>query len=399
MCVKAIVSIVFLLLINTLGINAQSLENLRQEKEKAAQEIQYTNKLLSEAQKDEKASLNKVRLLNNNINQRNNLISSYNSEIKVIQGFIGDNLMVVEMLNEDLVLIKNEYAEMIRLAYKNRSAYDKIFFFLSSESFNQAYKRNLYLKQYTDFRKKQSETLDAIQSILKEKAKDLEEQTQAKERVLAQKVEENEKLAAEKNQQSAYIKSLQTKQRTLRQKLRNQRRVEQQLAQEIQKIIEEEARKSAKSGGSGFALTPEQKLVGDNFAQNKSRIPWPLERGIITEHFGVHKHPVLKNITIENNGVDISTDEGAKARAVFQGEVSRVFGITGGNMAVIIRHGSYLSVYSNLEEVTVKKGDLVFAKQFIGSVFTDKKDGNKTVLKFQIWLENKKLDPENWIAR
>ena len=369
---------------------AQSLQELRNEKEKASKEILYTNQLLNEAQKDEKASLNKLRLLNNNISQRNLLIASINSEIKVIQGLVADNQMVVEQLNNDLKLIKEEYAKMIRLAYKNRSSYDKILFLLSSEDFNQAYKRHLYLKQYTDFRKKQSATLDAIQSVLKEKVSDLEKQNKLKEEVLSQKVEENKKLSAEKQQQNSYVKSLQTKQKSLRQTLRDQRKIEQQLADAIQKIIEEEIEKK---GGSGFALTPEQKLIGDSFEQNKKRIPWPLERGIITGHFGVHKHPVLKNITIENNGIDINTQEGSKARAVFQGEVSRVFGITGGNMAVIIRHGSYLSVYSNLKEVTVKKGDLVFAKQYIGTVFTDKNDGNKTILKFQIWLENKKTQP------
>ncbi len=391
--------VIILFLIFTQFLCAQSLDELRLQRNKASKEIQYTNNLLSQAKKDEKASLNKLRLISNRIKQRNNLISSINSEINVLQEFIDDNRMVVKLLGEDLVKIKEEYAQMIRMAYKSRSTYDKILFLLSSEDFNQAYKRNLYLKQYADFRKNQSETLKAVQAILEEKAKGLEKQTDQKEQFINQKREENQKFLSEKQEQGKYIQNLKSKQRSLRQKLRNQRRVEQQLADAIQKIIEEEARKASKAGKTGFALTPEQKLIGDNFEQNKSRIPWPLERGIITEKFGVHKHPVLKNITIENNGIDITTQERAKARAVFKGEVSRVFGITGGNMAVIIRHGSYLSVYSNLQEVTVKKGDLVSAKQNIGTVYSDKKDGNKTILKFQIWRENKKLNPENWIAR
>jgi murein DD-endopeptidase MepM/ murein hydrolase activator NlpD len=146
-------------------------------------------------------------------------------------------------------------------------------------------------------------------------------------------------------------------------------------------------------------LTPEQQLTGNNFEQNKTRLPWPVARGIVTDPFGVHPHPVLKNITIRNNGIDITTEPGAFARSVFDGEVSRIFAITGGNMAVIIRHGSFLTVYSNLSVVVVKKADKVTTKQEIGTIYTDTGDGNKTTLKFQVWKENQKLNPEEWIAR
>ena len=128
-------------------------------------------------------------------------------------------------------------------------------------------------------------------------------------------------------------------------------------------------------------------------------MPWPVERGVITEHFGINQHPVLTNVQTRNNGVSIATEAGSKVRAIFNGEVSRVFGITGGNTAVIIRHGKYLSVYSNLREVIVKKGDKVATKQTIGTVYTDTDDDNKSILKFQIWLENQKLNPEEWIGR
>ena len=139
-------------------------------------------------------------------------------------------------------------------------------------------------------------------------------------------------------------------------------------------------------------------MIGNNFLQNKKRLPWPVEKGIITEHFGIHQHPVLTNVQIRNNGINIATNAGSKVRSVFEGEVSRVFGITGGNTAVIIRHGEYLTVYSNLSEVIVKKGDKINTKQEIGTVYTDLED-QKTILKFQIWKENQKLDPEEWIGR
>jgi murein DD-endopeptidase MepM/ murein hydrolase activator NlpD len=146
-------------------------------------------------------------------------------------------------------------------------------------------------------------------------------------------------------------------------------------------------------------MTPEEKLASGQFEQNKRHLPWPVERGVITDHFGVHDHPVLKNIVVHNNGVDISTVQGAKARSVFAGEVSRVFMVTGGNTAVIIRHGKYLTVYSNLINVQVKSGEKVSTKQTIGTIGTDSDDEAKTVLKFQIWKENEKLNPEEWIAR
>jgi murein DD-endopeptidase MepM/ murein hydrolase activator NlpD len=145
-------------------------------------------------------------------------------------------------------------------------------------------------------------------------------------------------------------------------------------------------------------MTPEEKLASANFEQNKRRLPWPVERGVITDHFGVHEHPVLKNIQVKNNGVDISTAGGARARSVFAGEVSRVFVVSGGNYAVIIRHGKFLTVYSNLVNVQVKSGEKVSIKQTIGTIGTDG-DDEKTVLKFQIWKENIKLDPEDWISR
>jgi len=146
-------------------------------------------------------------------------------------------------------------------------------------------------------------------------------------------------------------------------------------------------------------MTPEEILVSANFEQNRRRLPWPVERGVITDHFGVHQHPVLKNIQVKNNGVDISTVQGAKARSVFGGEVSRVFVVSGGNYAVIIRHGKFLTVYSNLVDVLVKSGDKVSIKQTIGTIGTDNEDDNKTVLKFQIWKENVKMNPEEWIAK
>ena len=245
-----------------------------------------------------------------------------------------------------------------------------------------------------------------------------------RETLLLSKKQEADQLNKEKKQQGQYLTTLQQKQKEFEKKLREQQQIEAQLSNEIQKIVEEEVRKArerarelarakeaAKQTGkpagkpsakpaesTSYEMTPEEKLASGQFEQNKRRLPWPVERGVITDHFGVHEHPVLKNIQVKNNGIDISTAQGVKARAVFAGEVSRVFMVTGGNMAVIIRHGKYLTVYSNLVNVQVKSGDKVSIKQTIGTIGTDG-DDEKTVLKFQIWKENEKMDPEGWIAR
>ncbi|MCL1821744.1 MAG: peptidoglycan DD-metalloendopeptidase family protein [Prolixibacteraceae bacterium] len=384
---------------------SQSINDLRDQKQRAVEAIKVTNDLLLQVSANQKATLDKLKLLNSQITKRNQLITSMKSEVSILQEVIDDNTLAVEMMSTDLEEIKKEYARMIQYAYRNRNATDKILFFLSAEDFNQAYRRFVYFKQYTEQRKNQLETIVSLQDLLWTKLSELEEQKRTQQGVMSEQVNENKKLESEKKQQNSTSKQLQGQQKQLSDKLAQQRKIEQQLEQEIQRIIEEEARKSTgatqgnSSGGKGFALTPEQKLIGDNFEQNKNRLPWPVEKGAIVEHFGVHPHLVLNNVTVNNNGVNIATEIGAKARAVFNGEVSRVFGITGGNTAVIVRHGQYLSVYSNLINVTVKKGDKVSVSQHIGTVYTDPSDGNKTTLKFQIWKESVKLNPEEWLGR
>ncbi len=388
----------FLMFFQLIGFS-QSISDLRQKKEEVEKEIEYTSQLINEIQKSERTSLNRLRLINSRISQRNTLINTISDEIKVYQECISNNTMVIELLGNDLEQIKKEYAELIKTAYRNKNSYDMVLFLLSANDFNQAYRRFLYTKQYTEYREKQAESIKIIQSVLNEKIIRLEQQNLLKKQLIQDTKEETQKLEDERLQQNSELKILQKEQQNLRNKLNEQRKVEQQLENEIQQIISEEARKNKDSGGSGFVLTPEQKLIGDNFAENKNRLPWPVERGIITEHFGIHQHPVLSNVQINNNGINIATEVGAKIRAVFNGEVSRVFGISGGNTAVIIRHGNYLSVYSNLREVIVKKGDNVTTKQVIGTIYTDIEEDNKSILKFQIWRENQKLNPEEWIVK
>ncbi|HNX54318.1 MAG TPA: peptidoglycan DD-metalloendopeptidase family protein [Prolixibacteraceae bacterium] len=418
-----------LLLIGSLA-NGQSLDELRKKKQKTNDQIKQTTKLLEATKKNQAKTLNKFKILSKQIELRTNLINGINSEVTVLSGFIDQNAWLVASMNNDLEELKKEYAQMILFAQKNQTSYDKLVFILSANSFNQAYKRFMYLKHYTEYRKRQAELIEWIRDLIQAKVSRLQLQKAEKEVLMESKKQENQKLSKEKQQQGQYLTSLQKKQKEFERKLKEQQQIEAQLSREIQRIIEEEVRKArerekererreaaaAKASGktSGKAsgktssktsgtprieMTPEEKLASDKFEQNRRRLPWPVERGVITDHFGVHEHPVLKNIQVKNNGVDISTNPGMRARAVFAGEVSRVFMVTGGNMAVIIRHGKYLTVYSNLVNVQVKQGEKVTTKQTIGTIGTDEDEDSKTVLKFQIWRENEKMDPEDWIAR
>jgi septal ring factor EnvC (AmiA/AmiB activator) len=354
--------------------HAQSLEELRKKKLSASEEIRYTNDLLGK-------------------------VNEISSEVSLLQMLIDDNTTVVEILTSDLERIKQEYTQMVRFAWKNRNTYDKILFFLSAKNFNEAFRRYVYFRQYAEYRVKQTEIMASLQIILTEKLSDLHIQQGVQQSVMTEKVQENRKLTVQKKQQDSVAKDLQKKKADLQKKLAQQRSIERQLAAEIQKIIDEETKKAVKSGKPGFTMTPEQELAGSNFEQNRKRLPWPVEKGVITERFGVHAHPVLEKVTVNNNGISIATEPGTKARAVFNGEITRVFGITGGNMAVIIRHGHYLTVYSNIVNVTVKKGDRISVRQNLGTVYSDTGDDNKTILKFQIWKESRKLDPEDWLVR
>lgn len=378
----------------SLAANSQTIKELKEKKEKTQQEIEYTNWLLNKTGENSKASLNKLQLIKEQIKLRGNLINDYNDQLYFLQQSINDNEFVIEMLTEDLEKIKIEYAHLIEQAYRRRGDYNKLYFLLASENFNQAYKRLLYTRQMTKFREKESGQIKAIRHVLIQKTNQLNSQKEEKEIILNRQMLESSKLKNEKSKQSSYYSQLQKKQKELRQHLRYQQRIQDKLEKEIERLIKEEARKAKLK-----EKTLEEILLSSDFAKNKGHFPWPTEQGVITDKFGEHAHPVMKNILIKNNGIDITTKPGQKARSIFNGTVSKVFAIPGGNTAVIIRHGSYMSVYSNLKEIYVKQGDNVTTKQDIGLIYSDHSENDKTVLKFQIWKESTKLNPETWIAK
>lgn len=385
------------LLVLNFSIFGQEKTDLESKRENTLKEIALTTTLLNKTTKNKKDELSSIYLLKKRIQLRESLIRNINQEIIQIDTLINNNVKIISSLEDDLVKLKEEYAKMIYNAYKNKSAYQKLGFIFSSETFNQAYKRIKYLQQYADYRKKQAELIQLTKSVLVYKNEELLGQRAEKLKFLESKNREVDNLENEKRQKDLLVNRLKKKEKDLEKQLKEQRAIAQKIQKEIDKLIAEDLKKSG--GKSSYQLTPDEKIVSDNFERNKSRLPWPTERGLIILEFGEYWHPVLKGIKMNNNGVDIETDEGAIVRAVFKGDVKKVFMIPGSNAAVIIRHGSYLTVYSNLTEVNVRPGDVVETKQVIGKAFTDKIRGNKTILHFEVLKEMMRLDPELWLSK
>ncbi len=398
-----LVSIIFVFIGFHFALFSQSRQELEKKKKQTEQDILYTNELISKNEQNKNDTYNKLLLINSKIHKREELIASISEEINLINSRILIQQELITVLTSDLENLKNEYARMIQFSYKNRNNYDRMMFILASENFNEAFKRVKYLQQYSKFRTNQAaEIIQSKNDLLVEKS-ELERIKSEKTNLLKDQKYEASVLLKEKNDKNNAIKKLEADKIALKQQLTNQLNLANALQKEIERIIAEEVKKAneraKKKDSKIYQLTPEEKKLADGFDNNKARLPWPTERGVITGYFGEHPHPVLKGVTIRNDGIDISTAEGTRIRAVYDGVVSRVFVIPGAHKTIIIRHGNFLTVYSNLADVMVKQGDKVKTKQVIGTIYTDSEEGNKTVLQFQIWKENVKMDPQDWLAK
>ena len=300
-------------------------------------------------------------------------------------------------MESDLSKVKDHYAELILHAYWNRSQRNWMMFVMSADNFNQAYRRMKYLQQFSNYRKQQAELIVEMRTNIVEEIENLEQIKVEKEGLSLEKQNENRGLAREKNGKNQMVADLSKREKELKDEINEKRRIADKLEAEIAKIIAEEARKAANTAGM-YNLTPEEKLISDNFRGNKGKLPWPVERGVITGRYGTHPHPVLKQLTVKNDGVDISTVKGAEARTLFEGEVTKIFAILGANYTVIVRHGNFLSVYQNIVNLKVKQGDKVDVKQMLGTVYTDN-ETNSTILHIEIWRERSIQNTEDWISR
>jgi septal ring factor EnvC (AmiA/AmiB activator) len=398
---KTLKTINFLIFICiSLGVFGQSLDELRKQKEKTSSEIDYINNLLKETNTNVKASLNRLSVLERQIKLQDRLINNITGEIGYLDITIQQNLIRIDSLSKELQLVKDKYAAMIRYANRNQDSNNQLLFLLSSQDFNQAYKRFIYLKQYADYRRKQAERIIEFKNSINNQITEFNKRKEEKQSLLDSKLNQTKIIEQQKQQQTEVYSELQQTGKDLVKKLENQRKAELRLQHEIERVIAEEARKASRKSNteSGLVLSKEEKVLSGDFSNNRGKFPWPVQGGFISDHFGEHPHAVLKYVIVRNSGIDITTRANAKVRAIFKGEVTKIVAIPGGNWAVIIRHGNYLTVYSNLLDVIVKAGQKVDLKEEIGTVFTDGNDDNKTILKFQIWKENTKLDPENWLV-
>jgi septal ring factor EnvC (AmiA/AmiB activator) len=397
---------------------SQTQEQLEQRKAKLQEEIRANEMKLQDVRKQEKSVGKLLEIQKEKIGLKEKLIGTTVKQAKLLNDGIYKNQIQINSLKKELKTLKEDYAAMIVKSYKSRSEQSRLMFLLSSESFQQAYKRLQYMKQYTNYRKSQGlEIQDKGQQLLDFNAK-LSGQKTEKEQILADQEKQKKDLIKEKADQEVIANSLKKSKNQIAGEIKKDKRESNRIDAQIKKIIRDaiaEANRKAAAeraknnptttsasdkreieNSTSIVLTPEGKIISDNFKANKGRLPWPVEKGAITLPFGNSSHPVYR-IEIHNSGIEITTENGANARAVFGGEVYKVLAISPVNKMVMIRHGDYFSMYQNLSSVNVSAGDKVSIKQTIGKIRTNP-DGN-TVLKFMISQNTDFTNPSSWLNK
>ena len=391
-------------------------EKLEQRKTQLQDEIEVANGILKKTQKDKELTLSQVRALDKKVKAREELIRTVQAQITNSDREIRRQKNEIARLDGEIKTLKEKYAGMIREAQKRGTPSSALAFVFASDDLQQALKRLYFLRQYSGFRQTQVEEIKALQAEKAKAITAIEAEQGRKRQLLGQEVAQKQELVAEKSQQEAAVAKLKKKESQIATDIKKKRSELQKLEKQIQKIIQDElkrqreaARKQAEaqnpgsttqagSSSTSFALTPEGAALAKDFASNKGKLPWPVERGIITQNFGENPVPGTSGVTIKNPGVDIGTPSKSGVRAVFNGEVSTVVRIPGANRVVLIRHGNYFTVYSNLDEVFVKTGDKVTTKQSIGRVAADPETGEST-LHFELWMDTNNQDPKPWLGR
>ncbi|MEA4975325.1 MAG: peptidoglycan DD-metalloendopeptidase family protein [Paludibacter sp.] len=419
---RKIVTIILTLLTLTIAFG-QSIKELEEQRRNALKRLETTSKVLSETKKTQRSSLNKLNIINKNINERKSLINHINKEISTLDTEINKLNSETRKLERELETYKADYANMVREAYINRSVYSKILFVLSAETFDQSFRRLRYMQEYSEYRKEQMRKIENTKLEIAKKTEQLAQHKKTQVDIKSQKSAEQKKLISDQRKENSVYSDLKKKEKTLQADLKKQQKIANDLNRKIEALIAEEVRKAEekrrkeeqarrakepdskepaakpRTAETGYAMTKEEKLISGNFAANSGRLPWPVDRGFISGKFGVQPHPTLKYVTTNNKGIYIQTPSKTNARAVFEGVVTQRFSVPGSNNGVIIQHGQYRTVYANLTNIYVRVGQKVDAKQSIGQIYTDPENDNKTELFFQIWKERTILNPESWIAR
>ena len=403
----------FCVLIFPIVVFCQNKEELKNQKKAIEKEISYTSSLLKKTKENKKTSLQYISYLNKKINSQERLIQISNIELALIKKQINklENEILfteqqIDKKGKEIIALKKEYGKMLYSLQKNKNDRNSLMFIMSSETFNQAYKRVLYLREYTRMRKAQTlqiiksqDSLSANSERLLFQIDQINKKKTESINLISNKKENLNKILEDKQEKKITVANLKKSEKIFLKKIKEQEKKSRILEEKIKRIIEEEirfARERLKNEDNTISLTPEAKLLSDQFSANKGNMPWPLEQGLIVSYFGKQKHHVFGNVETFNNGINIATNENAIIRAVFNGKVSRIFFIKGEGKAVLINHGEYFTVYSGLKTVSVKLGDEVLTKEKIGTVLTDNSD-NKTELHFEIWQGYDKLNPSLWL--
>lgn len=387
-------------------ISAQESRNeLEDRRKQLLAEIKENNDLLASIKKDKEAKLSRYFALRSQIQKRQQLVSTLSEELTYADAAIVRVDEVITALGGDIERLKTEYAQMLRIAYRHRLNGSFLSFLFSANSFNDAFRRWQYLRQYDRYRKRQAQLIVETQEELVARSQQLENERIEKEQLLLSAEEQQVLLAREMGQMDELITNLKKDESKVATALKSQQEDHQKLNDMIEKIIFDEMARKRKEARQPEALqadekestpAPEAVAVVDaaNFVKNKGRLPWPVKKGVITRYFGTQAHPTIKSVEITNNGIDISTDSGMEVQAIFSGEVVGVQYVPGYKNTLILQHGPYYTVYSNLDEATVGRGDVVAAGQTVG-----KMGAADAELHFEVWREKQKLNPVHWIQR
>lgn len=375
------------------GVDAQSVKDLQKQQARLKKEIENTNNLLKQTTKSKTATVNKLELLNKNIQTQKRLIKNLDNEISALDKEMNALSTKRSELETEQQQLRRDYARLCRESHYAQMQQSPLLFLLSSDSFQQLSRRIRYMREFGQYRRQQVAKIEGIQVEIDQQNALLKENRQTKEQSLKAQQRQKEELARDERKQKQMLNQLKKKEKNLKAELQKK----QKKANELNKKIEEKIRQQAQAQ-SKQKLTKEQQLISGGFEANKGRMPWPVEKGVITGQFGKHQHPVYDQVTIDNKGIYIQAPSGSMARAVFDGEVTSCF-VMNNTYAVIVQHGAYRTVYAGLSKLSVKQGDKIKAKQNLGVIYTDPTQDNKTELYFQVWNGKEIQNPSLWIAK
>ena len=382
----------------SLQAQTQDKEALTAEKEKIEAQLATTSKLIGEAKNNRNAVNSQMTLINRQIELRERLIRYHQSSIRILEQSVLNADTEIRSLEGHIEGLKEEYAMMIQQAYRMQLANNPLMFVFAAEDFSQAALRFRMLQSYAELRKRQAlEISDAQTSLTTSKELLSTEKTSV---LVALEAQESERdaLNGDRIERAQLVSEIKGEEARLRKTLKAQEKEYKRLSNEIKRIIEAEIEAERASAAGEYALTPAGKIISEEFEKNKSHFPWPVARGVVTKEFGRHKHPTIAGITVESNGIDITTEQGTKVFSIFGGTVSSVFSFPGAGETVIITHGGYRTVYSNLESLEVSKGDVIARATYLGKAWTGPKG---TTVHFEIWKtsgsERSPKDPKSWL--